>query len=152
MSVIKWAAAPTSRGNVLTTELGNGTGLADATFSAAGPTYDNTANLDRWGWIQFLAGGTYTPTAGAYISVYIVNSLDGTNFDDPASAATPGYHELVATIAVKVGTTITPRAITTAPFALPPGKFKFVLRNATGAALPASGNTLALYTANESVI
>src|SRR3954467_2841885 len=150
MATVKWSGSPTSRGTVLTTELGNGTGLANLAYSAAGPAYDNTTNLDRWAWVEFVTGGTITPTAGATVLIYMVHSPGGTNYDEGASANNPGTHTLVAVLPITTGAG-THRAISTVPFALPPGKVKFILKNQTNVALAASGNTVTLYTSNESV-
>jgi len=149
MATIKYSAL-TSQGAQLTTQLN---ALGSATMSAAGPTYDNTTNRDRWGMVEVVISGTYTPTAGASYTVYLVNSLDGTNFDDGASSTDPGSHEIVATLAVKVASSISPRATSTFPFPLPPTKFKFVLKNGSGATLPANNSSvLNLYTFNETVV
>jgi hypothetical protein len=147
MATVKWSAAPASRGTVLTTELN---ALANAAYSAAGPAYDNTSNLDQWFWFDFTAGGTATPTAGANLQIFAVPSLDGTNYADAASSTQVGFHQLVATISIKTGAG-TKRDMTLYPVQLPPGKFKFVLKNGTGVALAATGNTLTLYSANEQV-
>lgn len=147
MATVKWGAAVTSRGTVLTTELNT---LTTGSFSAAGSAYDNTSNLDRWGWVEFVGGGSITPTAGAYLSVYFVPSLDGSNYADAASSTQVGSHQLVAMFSVKTGAH-TVREMSVQPFALPPCKGKFVLKNGTGVSLTSSGNTLTLYTANEAV-
>jgi hypothetical protein len=151
MATVKWGASPTSRGTVLTTELGNGAGLADATFSAAGPAYDNTANLDRWGWLEFVTGAAITPAAGGTILIYMVHSPGGTNYSDVPTANNPGTHTLVAMFPLTSGASATQRAIHTVPFAMPPGKVKFILKNQAGVSLANTGNTVTLYTANESV-
>lgn len=146
---VKWGAAPTSRGTVLSTELQN---IANQAFTAAGAAYDNTANLDRWGWVEYLAAATATPTAGATLSVYLVTSLDGSNYDDAASSTNPATHQLVAVIAVQASAHTVRANSGPAPFPLPPTKFKFVVKNQTGVATPNNaGNTLTLFTANEAV-
>lgn len=147
MAVVKWSGALTSRGSVLTTQLNT---LTNGSLCSAGSAYDNTSNLDRWGWVEFAGGGSITPTAGAYISVYIVTAPGGTNYDDAASSTNPGTHQLVAVLSVQTGAH-TVRAISAVPFALPPTLFKFVLKNGTGVSLTASGNTLTLYTGNEAI-
>lgn len=147
MATVKWSGSPTSRGTVLTTELNT---LANNAFSAAGPAYDNTTNLDRWAWVEFVTGGSITPTTGAVVNVYMIHSPGGTNYDEGASANNPGTHTLVAVLPLTVAAG-THRAISTTPFALPPGKVKFILKNQAGVSLSASGNTVTLYTSNESV-
>lgn len=148
-AAVKWNAAPTSRGTVLNTEMDT---VANAGFSSVGSTIiDNTSNLDRWGWIE-LQLGSLTPTAGACIYVYLVPSVDGgTDYDDGPSSTNPAAHLLVAVLNVKTGVG-SKKLVTAKPFDLPPGKFKFAIKNQTGVALAGSGaNTMVLYTSNEAV-
>lgn len=152
MATIKWGTGVAlgtgiTNGQVLTTEMNS---LTNGSFTAVGGVYDNTSNKDRWGWLEFAGGGSITPTAGAVFQIYLINSLDGTNYDDAASSTQPGTHQLVAVITVKTGAG-TKRAVTQVPFSLPPSKFKFVLKNSVGVTLSASGNVLTLYVSNEAV-
>lgn len=141
-TTFKWTAAP-SRGNQLTTELN---ALANGGFSAVGPAYDNTTNLDEWGACDITLASLAAAT-GAYLQLFLAVSLDGTNYEDAPAATQPGSHNLVATVSVLVSTSV--KRIVTPWFRLPPNKFKFVLKNAAGVALGASGNTVALFTTNE---
>lgn len=141
-TTFKWSALA-SRGNVLTTELN---ALANGGFSAVGPAYDNTTNLDEWGFLDITLA-SLTPTAGAYLQFFIAQSLDGTTYENPPASTNPGYHMSVMTVAVTTGAGT--KRIQTPGFRLPPGKFKFVLLNASGVALGATLNTVALYTSNE---
>lgn len=141
-TTFKWLAG-TSRGNQLTTELNS---LGNGSFSAVGPAYDNTANLDEWGACDITLA-SLTPTAGAYLQVFLAVSLDGTTYEDAASSTNPGSHMLVATVSITTG--VAAKRQMTAWFRLPPNKFKFVLKNATGVALGATLNTVALFTTNE---
>jgi hypothetical protein len=144
MALVKWAGL-SSRGSVLTTELNT---LANNTFSALGTAYDNTANLDRWGWVE-LSLASLTPTAGACVYIYLVPSVDGTNYDNGPSSTNPATHLLVATLSIQTGAAAKV-AVTQIPFSLPPSKFKFALKNQTGVAFGGT-NTLDLFTSNESV-
>lgn len=147
MATVKWAAAPTSRGTVLTTELNS---LANGSFTAVGPAYDNTANLDEWFWLEFLTGGSITPTAGANVQIFATHSPGGTNYGDAPGANNVGFQDLIATLPLTTAAG-TQRATSLFPVQLPPGKFKFILKNNAGVALSATSNTLTLYSANESV-
>ena len=147
MATVKWGAAPTSRGNVLTTELN---ALGNGSFSALGPAYNNSANLDRWGWVE-LSLASLNPTAGACVYVFLVPSIDGgTDYDDGPASTNPGSHLLVAVLSLKTGSA-TKKVVNLTPFPLPPCHFKFALKNQAGVALGASGNTLELFTSNEAV-
>lgn len=147
MATVKWAGTYTSRGSVLTTELN---ALANGGYSAASAAYDNTSNLDEWFWFEYVAGGTATPTAGANLQIFVLSSMDGTNYAEAASSTNPGSHQLAAALNVSTGAG-TKRVASAFPAQLPPGKLKFVLLNNMGVALPASGNVLNLYSSNEAV-
>jgi len=147
MATVKWGAAPTSRGTVLSTEMDS---VNNAGYSSLGSAFDNTSNLDRWGWVE-LSLGSLNPSTGACIYVFLVPSVDGgTDYDDGPASTNPGSHMLVAVLSVKTGTAAK-KVVSLAPFALPPGKFKFAIKNQTGVNLAASSNTLVLYTANEAI-
>lgn len=131
--------------NLLTTEL-NSLGNSNAnTLSTLGAAFQNT-NARIYADVEFLAGGTLTPAAGAFIELWFLRSLDGgSNYEDGAAATAPGRPADVI-IPVRAGTTITPRAGSSGVI-LPPGFFKPIARNQTGVSLPASGNIIryALY-------
>jgi hypothetical protein len=137
-----WVAS-TNRSTVLTTELNS---LANNAFSAVGPAYDNTTNLDEWGAIDIVLA-SLTPSTGAYLQILLAVSLDGTTYEDAPSSTQPGLHNLVATVSLNVSTSA--KRTCSLWFRLPPNKFKFVLLNASGVALASSGNTCTLKTANE---
>lgn len=141
-TTFKWLAG-TSRGNQLTTELN---ALANGGFSAVGPAYDNTTNLDEWGACDITLASLAAAT-GAYLQLFLAVSLDGTTYEDAPAATQPGSHQLVATVSLLVSTSA--KRVMTPWFRLPPNKFKFVLKNAAGVALGATANTVALFTTNE---
>lgn len=142
-NLLKWFAAWTSRGSVLTTELN---ALANGSYSAAGPTYDNTANLNQTGMIEVNLA-SLNPTAGGYLQVFMRQSLDGTNFEDAPSSTNPGYGCQNASASVATGSAT--KRVSVGPFVIPPGKVQFVLLNKTNVALGATGNTATLYTADD---
>lgn len=138
-----WTDRSASTGGTVSTELNS---LANGAFSAVSGIYDNTTNLDEWG--AFLINlASLLPTTGAYIQIFLDDSLDGTNFEDAPSATNPGAHQLVATVSLNVTTSA--KVAITAPFRLPPGKMKWVFKNSAGVAFAASGNTGKLFTCNE---
>jgi hypothetical protein len=149
-TTFKWAATWTDRsastGGTVSTELN---ALANGAFSAVSAIYDNGTNLDEWAsFVIDLA--SLTPTAGAYLQIFLVDSLDGTNYEDAPSTTNPGIQKLVATVSLNAAVG-TKREIT-APFRLPPGKMKWVVKNAAGVALGATGNTCKLFTTNEQAL
>ena len=143
---ILWDAAPVSRGTVLTTELNT---LTNGSYTAVGTEINNTVNSDQYGACDIVLA-SLDPSAGAYLGLYLVQTLDGTNYEDPAkTTSNPAAHQLVATVAVDDVSSA--KRIMTPWFRLPPGKFKFVVQNATGVSLASSSNTVTLYTANDEV-
>lgn len=141
-TTFNWAAF-TSRSTVLTTELN---ALANGAYSAVGTVVDNTSNLDQWGALDIVLA-SLNPTAGAYLQLFMVQSLDGTTYEDPPSSTNPGFHMSVAVVALTTGSAA--KRVMTPMFRIPPGKFKFVLLNNAGPALGATLNTVTLYTSDE---
>lgn len=144
-NLLKWAAAWTSRGTVLTTELN---ALANGAYSAVGSAYDNTSNLNQTGYLDVVLA-SLTPTAGAYLQVFMVQSLDGTTYEDPPSSTNPGYGCQNASTSLATGAAA--KRVMIGPFVIPPGKIKFVLLNKSGVALGATLNTVTLYSADGTV-
>jgi hypothetical protein len=142
---VLWDAAPTSRSTGLTTELNS---LGNGAYSAVGTAFDNTANGDQFASADIVLG-SLNPTAGAYLALFLVQSIDGTTYEDPPSSTNPGTHMLVATVLLTTGAAA--KRVMTPPFRIPAGKFKLVLYNAAGVALAASGNTVTLYTNEDEV-
>jgi len=124
--------------NWLTTELNSLAASSGNTLSTIGAAFQNT-NAMIYADVEFVAGGTLTPTAGAFVELWLLRSLDGgSNYEDGSSSVAPGRPP-DATISVRAGTTITPRAGYPG-LILPPGFYKPILRNQVGATLPSSGN------------
>lgn len=138
-----WQTSPTSRSTALTTELNS---LGNGSYSSAGTAFDNTSNSDQYAAAD-ISLNTVNPTAGAYLTLFLLQSLDGTNYEDAPSSTNPGTHMIVATVTATTGSAT--KRIMTPWFRIPPGKFKFVLYNGLGAALNASSNTVTIYTDND---
>jgi hypothetical protein len=128
--------------NFLTTELNALVVSSGNTLSTLGAAFQNTG-----GWlyadVEFLAGSTFTPTANGFIELWLLRSLDGgTSYEDGSSSVAPG-RPADLNILVRAGTTITPRSGASG-LTLPPGFYKPLARNQTGATLPATGNLIRL--------
>lgn len=146
-SPFNWNGYSVAIFNLLTTELNSLANSNANVLSTLGATFDNTkggggasdgdTNMD----VEFLAGAGFSPTGG-FIELWMLRLADGTNTPDGSSTIAPGRPaDLV--IPVRGGTTITPRADVGWPsLVLPPGKYKPIARNQTGATLPASGNLI----------
>lgn len=143
-SSIKWDAAPNSRGNVLSTELNSLS--ASGGRSNAGTAIDNATNNDTYGLLELNVTFGSAPSSGAYVSLYLIPSGDGTNYSDGSSSVDPGADTWLLNIPLLASTSAQLKV--TKPFPLPPGKFKFILVNNTSQAFPASGSTVELFTAN----
>ncbi len=132
-----YAAGPTTW---LSTELNALANSAANVLSTLGAAFQNTASW-LYADVEFLAGGTTTPAAGAFLELWLLRSLDGgTNYEDGSATVAPGRPSDII-IPVRAGTTITPRAGASG-LLLPPGFYKPILRNQTGVALAATANII----------
>ena len=134
--IFKWVAGEGATAG-LTTELD---ALASAAFSAASAAIDNTVGLYPWMDLEVNLA-SLTPGAGSpSIVVWINPSLDGTNYEkvpDGSSGDKPpdAIFPLEASVAQA-------SRVVVSNIPIPPLKFKLVLKNASGSALAATGNTL----------
>jgi hypothetical protein len=126
--------------DVLTTDLNS---LAANTGKALSAVVDNGTGL--WVWADFELVVTFpsAPTTVFVVELYQLRSIDaGTTYPDGNAGVDPSSTALVGTFPV--------RGITTAqrvPYygiPLPPGKSKYLVKNATNAAFASSGNILRL--------
>jgi hypothetical protein len=117
------------------TVLNTGATLATATMSATSATYNNQTNLDLYCDVEFNCG-SLSPSAGAYVSIYVYESIDGTNF--PAqSAADLRLTTTQLLCNIPIGTTATTaQRVVARNVLLPPAAIQFLLDNQTGATLP----------------
>lgn len=142
-NIAKWNA-PSSVVTVLSTELNS---LGSNTLSAASSAIANQTNLDIYSdWELVLA--SLSPAAGAFISVYILEAIDGTNYPEATNLRLKSS-QLLFTIGLDT-TAATAQRIAVRNVVIPPGTFKIVIDNQSGVSLNASGNTLKMqaYDAN----
>ena len=81
------------------------------------------------------------PTANNPIYIWLLREIDGTNFEDGSASVTPTRNPDVV-VAVRAVTTAQ-RAIVPI-YDIPPGPIKTLVRNLSGTAFAASGNTVKL--------
>lgn len=130
-----------TQGNLLTTELNS---LANNAYTAAGTTYDNTQGQTGDGYTLCDIEGVFTfganPTANTGITVWLLVSQDGTNFEDTPTATIGLGRAPDVFLPVTSGQTGT-RVIRR--IQAPWGKFKAVAQNTgTGQTLAATANTI----------
>lgn len=134
----KWSLSGVGLTSVLTTGLNS---LGNNTMSAASSTYANQTNLDLYVDIEVVLA-SLSPSAGAFVSIYVLESVDGTNFPAQSDADL----RLTTTqllCAIPIGTTATTaQRVTARNILLPPAAIQFKLDNQTGVSLNASGNTV----------
>jgi hypothetical protein len=121
---------------------------------------DNSASLDMFADVMFALGSWGAVSATALLSLYLYPlNQDGATYGDgrfTSAAAGPPAAQYFAGIGVLVP------SVTQAqqghfkrpdgtPIIIPPGKFKFVLYNKSGATLAASGNAIYYRTYNRQV-
>jgi hypothetical protein len=123
----------------LTTELNS---LANGSSSALSAEIDNSTTKYLYADME-LNLASLTPTAGGFVSLYLVPTIDGTNyplFDAGTSPGTANNNYFVASFTTKAAAAA--QRIAMREIQLPPGKYKLAVYNGAGAALAASGNTL----------
>ncbi len=98
---------------------------------------DNTSALDLWADFQLNVDFVSAPTAGTSVDLYLVPSVDGTNYADAAVAQAPYY---VGSFPMSAVTPAQIAVIRQVP--LGPGKFKPAVVNGSGQAFPATGTTV----------
>ena len=133
----KWALSGVGLQTVLSGATLNG--LANNTMSAASANYANQTNLDLYVDIEVFLD-TLSPAAGAYVSIYVLEAVDGTNFplqSGPDLRLTTT--QLLCVIPVGVTATATQR-VTARNILLPPALIQFKIDNQTGVAFAATAN------------
>ena len=142
---INWLNYP-SPVTYLTTELN---ALADGA-NKLGAAIDNTANGDMYMDLELLLAeqGSARDT-GAYVAVYILPSVDGTNYCYGGDSLDPPANTWRANFPFDAA--VTARYTTITHVLLPAGKFKLLVMNETGQAFAATGNTLKYTLYNEEI-
>lgn len=138
MSEIK--LKPGSLASALTTEL-NSLATAGIVVSSA---IDNTSNLDLYMDLRLEIKYTSSaPAAGIKVAeIYLLPSVDGTNYAEGGTSVTPQSSLLVATLESRNGSTSAFEYLAALGIPIPPLNFKLCLVNTSGKTLAATGNTL----------
>ena len=135
---MKWTT-PASIATALSTELN---GLANGSYSNASGAIDNETGLYQFMQVE-LNLASLTPVSGQSVAVYLLSSLDGTNFADGGGAVAPPDGSLLTIFSLRAATAAQRRV--SSVLEAPPLQFKLVVCNMTitsGVAFGATGNTL----------
>lgn len=144
MTITKWSAT-TSPESILTTELNS---LANgATKLSAAVSNDDAAERNLYADFEFTIAAQGSARANdAHVQLYLLPSIDGTNFTYGDDSTTPPASALVGSFILDASTSA--RVVHLRGVELPPEDFKLLVYNNTGQALAASGNTLKLFRYN----
>lgn len=120
--------------------------LANNAGSALSAAVNQDTNLDLFGQCELSVDFVSAPTAESAVEVYAVPALDGTNYADYTSGASPvaSLNHYAGSFVLKATTAA--QRVTTRPFSLPGCDFKLAVINKSGQAFPASGSTVKLWT------
>ena len=124
---------------ILTTELNS---LASGSIAVTGEI-DNSAGKFTFDDVELYTGSAAcTPGAILFAELFLIQSLDGTNFVDIDDGTNePPVTMLVGRFEFRA-TANSPNRHVIRGIPIPPDKYKYVLANETGWAFASSGNTL----------
>lgn len=132
----KWNAPSVT--TVLSTGLNS---LSNNTMSSASSTISNASNLDIYVDVEVLLAAL-SPTSGAFVALYILEAVDGTNFPAQSDADLRLTTTQLLCI-IPLGTTAsTAQRVAVRNLVIPPGSFQIKLDNQSGVALASSGSTV----------
>jgi len=131
--------APTSPTTVLTTELNS---LASGSLSSLSSVQSNDQTSEFYTTIDleiYINTQGTNRAAGASVSVYVVPTLDGTNYPDTTDECLDNYYGGSRALD---DAALTARRLVLNNVWIPNSDFKIALKNDTGQALASSGNTV----------
>lgn len=137
MATIESSGYTAAAVTALTTELD---GLANNTNSAASAAFDNATEKAIWHDLELAVTFGTAPADNSPVELYLLPSVDGTNYPDGGGTVTPRPNLLAGVFFMRNITTAQRHVVQR--IEVPPGLFKYVLRNASGQAFSASGHTL----------
>jgi len=126
---------------VLTTELNSLTSGSVCTLSSAQDN-DTAGTRDLYVQVEiYLAAQGTNRAAGAYVAIYLIPELDGTNFGNATDECLDNYFVGSASLD---DAALAARYLIIDRVRLPVGDFKVALKNGTGQTLASSNNTVKL--------
>lgn len=135
MAIIKWSALGS-----ITTYLDDELDALGDGNNKIGAEIDNAADKHTFMLLElYLAAQGAARDSGAFIPVYIIKSVDGSNYEFGGDALDPPAGSLVGIFTLDADTAARYVGL---EIPIPPCKFKILVMNETGQALAATGNTL----------
>lgn len=137
-STFKWAT-PENIATALSTELNS---LANGSYSNASGAIDNATGLYQFMQLELYLA-SLTPVAGQSVAVYLLPTLDATNYADGGGAVAPSSGAFLCSFELRAAAA-TQRRVSRI-LEIPPLSFTLVVNNVTitsGVAFASSGNTL----------
>lgn len=131
MATFTWAT-PDAIATALSTDLNS---LADGSYSAASSAINNETGLDLYLDLELVLA-SLTPTGQPYCAIFLLPTLDGTNYEDTPNASSMP----IAIFSFSTATAAKRKMMSN--ILIPPLSFKLVVLNDMNVALAASGNTL----------
>lgn len=126
---------------VLTTEL-NSLASGSVCSASSAQSNDQSGEFDLLAMAEiYIAAQGANRSAGAYLTLYIVPSIDGTTYPDTTGDCLENF--VVGTVQADSSASAA-RTLTIAEVKIPNSDFKVLLKNGTGQALASSGNTVKL--------
>ena len=114
--------------------------LGIGSMTTAGATYANQTNLDLYCDLEVFLDAL-TPVAPAWVDIYILVAIDGTNFPgQSASDLRLTSTQKFCTVPIGI-TASTVQRVAVRNLLLPPQPVQFRLDNQTGVAIPANNNS-----------
>lgn len=149
MATVKWIRS--TRGTaglitLLTTELNS---LANNAAAISASAITNTTELDQYADFELVFQHGSAPTADTTHDLYLVRSVDGTNYEDSSSSRPPAMGSVGSFVCDN--TTSAQRKVIPS-ILLPPGDHKIMLVNKSGQAMASSANTLKALVYNQQVV
>lgn len=136
MAAIKWEAAES-----IATAIDTGANSLADDGRAVSAAIDNATGKYPYMDVEIsLAAQSSARSAGAYVELHVLVSLDGTNYAYGDGSTEPGQTSWVGNVSLDASTSAR-RAILSG-VQIPPLSFKLLVINRTGQALAASGNTV----------
>lgn len=135
-NAVKWSALGTST-TAMSTELNS---LANGSRAIASSAVDNDAARNMYADFELYVTYGVAPSAGGRVDLYLVQTLDGTNYADGSASVAPPMTSFAGSFPLRAVTTA--QRIVLRHVLLPATDYKPLLDNQAGQAMAASGNTL----------